>query len=301
MSQLKEAPPNWDELLDLYFIADKWESVVLKNVLLDALIEDFRGRTTCGVFRCHYTKKIWSNTTPGASLRPLWIDFYRASISGHEFREEIKSDALDLDFLKELLVSLISSEGEDFNKESPPYANDPSIYHVADVVTGICCCRARFEGGQYTHKSQYEHEQARIIVPAGWRVYINSSEKNLESLQLELRAKEESLLDNKEEHKKWKSKAKEFEDQLAKLNDPKIDSEDHQDKMIEQMEKCLMTLWNLLDAFNISKDRDVLIVKTKVKALKEELQAQNKEVESQKHGIENTKKRKLDSDWRSGR
>ena len=298
LSQLKEGPPNWDGLLDLYFIADKWESIVLKNVLLDAFIESFHGAMTYGAFPCHYTKKIWSNTAPGASLRRLWIDFYRARIGGAEFQEEMKSDALDLDFLKELSLSLISSEEKSFNREEPPYATDPSIYHAANDVTGICCCRARFEGDHYTHKSQYE--QARI-----WHIYdlegeVNSFDKSLEGLQLELRPREKSLLDNKE-HKKCNSKAKEFEAQFAKLKGPKLNSEDHQDKMIEQLDECLINLWNVLDAMNIRKDGGVLITRTKVKALEEKLQAKNKEVESQKHEIETSKKRKLDSDWRSVR
>ena len=306
LSEVKEIPPNWDELLDLYFIADKWESIVLKNVLLDALIEGFHGAIKYDVFPCHYTKKIWSNTTPGASLRRLWIDFYRSRISRADFREEMKSDAMDPDFLKELSISLISSEEEDFNKEEPPYVNDPSIYHVADDVTGICCCRARFEGDQYTHKFQYEHEQARIV-SAGWQIYspegeINPSEKEVETLQLELRAKRKLLLDNKEEHKEWNSKAKELEDQFAKLKDSKRDSVEHKDKMIEQLEEFLTTTRNLLDTLNIiSKDKDTLIAGTEVNALEQKLQAKSKEVESQKHEMKHSKKRKLDSDWRSGR
>ena len=300
---LGEDPPNWNELLDLYFIADKWEITVLKNLLVDVLAGQFEESYD---FPCYCTKKIWSNTAPGASLRRLWVDFYQFGISGTEFRDEMKSNALDLDFLKELSLSVIIDSREvGFDPDNTPHFIDSSMYHVADDVTGTCCCRVRFEGHEYTHKFQYK----RALDHQRWRRRMNklegqvkSSEKKAESLQLTLVAKEISLLD-KEEYKNWDSKAKELEDQLAKLKESKLKSEQSKNKRIKHLETSLEDTQNLMRAPYASKDRDVFTVDTGLKAVEEKSRAKNKEIQNQKHEIANAnaKKRKADSDSRSGR
>ena len=299
---LGEDPPNWDELLDLYLIADKWEIIVLKNLLVDVLAGQFEEGYD---FPCYGTKKIWSNTAPGASLRRLWVDFYKFGISETEFRDEMKSDALDLDFMKELSLSLIIDSREvGLDSDNTPHFIDPSIYHVADDVTGTCCCRVRFEGHEYTHKIQYkrarDHQRRRRRIH-NLEGEVKLSEENAESPQLTLVAKEKSLLD-KEEYKNWDSKAKELEDQLAKLRESKLKSEPSKNKRIKHLETSHEDTQNLLTASNASKDRDVSTVETIRKAVEDKSQAKNKEVQNQKHeiAIANAKKRKADSDWRSG-
>ena len=294
-------PPDWDELLDLYFIAEKWEIVVLKNLLLDVLAGHFEWAMDTCDFPCSYTKKIWSNTPPGAPLRRLWVDFYKYGISETEFQDEIKSDALGLDFMKEFSLSIIVSVEERIDWDEIPYFIDSSIYHVADNVTGICCCRVRFEGHEYTHK--FEYQRARDCQQ--WRQgtcspegQVERPENKAESPGLWLMGKEKSLL-AKAKYQTGDSKVKELEDQLAKLKESKLKSEQGKNKRIRQFEISLEDTQNLLRASNASRDRDVSIVETKLKAVEEKLQAKNKEVENQKHEFENAKKRKVDSDWRS--
>ena len=245
----KEHPPNWDELLDLYFIAENWEIVVLKNLLLDVLAGriqwDFYFHGSC-------TRKIWSNTAPGAPLRRLWVDFYRYGANEVDFRDEINLDLLDPDFLKELSLSFIVGIEGRIDWDEIPFLTDSSIYHVADDVTGTCCCRVRFEGDEYTHKFQYQRARG----PQQLRQQINSlegqvksSEKKAESLQLLISGK---VLDE-EEFEARDSKVKELGDQLAKLKDSKLKSEQRLNMRIRQLEASLDFTRNLPRASNARK------------------------------------------------
>lgn len=181
-----DGPPNWNDLLNLYFIADKWEIIVLKNLLLDVLVRQFEWAIETDDYPCYCTKKIWSNTAPGASLRRLWIDFYKWGISGTDFQGEMESDALDLDFLKELSLSLIDSRKEVCDGEENWYLVHPSVYHVADDITGTCCCRVRFEGNEHRHKFQYQrardHQQWRRQLN-GLKDQAKATEKDVEGPQ----------------------------------------------------------------------------------------------------------------------
>ena len=48
------------------------------------------------------------------------------------------------------------------------------------------------------------------------------------------------------------------------------------------------------------RDREAYVARTRIGTLEDQSRVKTK-VEDQKHEIENAKKRKLDSDWRSGR
>ena len=141
----EDSPPAWDDILDLYFLANKWEIVILKNLLLDVLIKRFDLAMEMEEFPCDYTNKIYVNTNPEEPLRRLWIDFYKGGRDGGAFQIEVKSNRLDLDFLKELSVSLLDNPYRP-DEEDLPYMDDPSLYHSGDHATGDCCCRMRFRG-----------------------------------------------------------------------------------------------------------------------------------------------------------
>ena len=62
-------PAEWNDLLDLYFLANQWEIVVLKNLLLDVLIRKFDEAMETDTFPCSYTKKIVKNTASVGLLK----------------------------------------------------------------------------------------------------------------------------------------------------------------------------------------------------------------------------------------
>lgn len=301
----EDSPPDWDDVLDLYFLANKWKVVILKNLLLDILVKRFDLAMEMEEFPCDYTKKIYLNTNPEEPLRRLWIDFYKGGIGGGDFQREVKSNRLDLDFLKELSVSLIDNPYEN-DREDLPYVDDPSLYHVIDHATGNCCCRPRFEGEDHLHKSEYqfarEHQKCRLnrrITTLEGEV--KSLKDGVGAARLELKTKKSVLRDKEEELKTRDAQVKGLEDQLSKLEESKIKSEQDKEKRLENLQKSLRNTQNSLTNTNLSKDKDAHAARTRITALEQQLQTKTKEVETQKHELENAKKRKLDSDWRSGR
>ena len=160
--------PGWNQLLDLYFLAVKWEIPVLKNLLLDVLIEAFRIRVLENEkFPCGYTKSIYEHTNPEDPLRRLWIDFYMTGISGAEYENEVKSIELDMNFVKDLSLSFIIGG---FDRDQPPLLDEPTAYHALDRGTGICCCRPRFEGDQYRHKCEFMRRDTNDLEAAHVRI-----------------------------------------------------------------------------------------------------------------------------------
>lgn len=162
------SPSQWNALLDLYFLAVKWEILVLKNLLLDVMIKTFRicvfGNEE---FPCDYTKSIYRHTDSGDPLRLLWVEFYMAGIGEVEYENEIKSNELDITFVKDLSVSFINGG---IDKDNPPFLTDPTEYHVPDLQTGLCCCRTRFEGDDYEHKCEFMSRDTNHIEAAHGRI-----------------------------------------------------------------------------------------------------------------------------------
>ena len=160
--------PGWNDLLDLYFLAVKWEITVLKNLLLDLMIEVFRiGVSENEEFPCDYTKSIYEHTNQEDPLRRLWIDFYMTGISGAEFKNELKSNELDMNFVKDLSLAFITGG---FDRDQPPLLDEPTAYHAVDRETGVCCCRTRFEGDQYRHKCDFTTRHTIFVERAHGRI-----------------------------------------------------------------------------------------------------------------------------------
>lgn len=304
----EDSPPAWDNILDLYFLANKWEIVILKNLLLDVLIKRFDLAMEMEEFPCDYTNKIYMNTNPEEPLRRLWIDFYKGGINSGDFQSEVQSNRLDLDFLKELSVSLIDNAyGRD--GEELPYMDDASLYHSTDDATGDCCCRMRFEGEGYMHKSEYqfarEHQECRVI-SANRRITtlegeVKALKNDTRAVRLEIKTKTSVLRNKEEELKTRDSKIKGLEAQLSKLEEAKIKSEQDKEKRLEHLQTSLHNVQSSLTNMSLSKDKDAHAAKTRITALEQQLQTKTKDLETQKHEHENQKKRKLDSDWRSSR
>ena len=160
--------PGWNELLDLYFLAVKWEIPVLRNLLLAVIIDAFSIRALeKDEFPCDYTKSIYEHTNPEDPLRRLWIDFYMTGISPAGFKKEIKSNELDLNFVKDLSLSFITGG---FDRDQPPLLEEATAYHVSDRETGVCCCRTRFEGDEYRHKCEFTRRDASHLEEAHGRI-----------------------------------------------------------------------------------------------------------------------------------
>lgn len=296
---------QWHGLLDLYILADAWDIMVPKNVVVDELISALAEAVPDQGFPCYYSKKIYKYTKPGEPLRFLWVDFYKGAVSEAEFEEEMQSDALDPEFVKELSLSFIRSD-ELFDKCNPPYFSNASAYHLANPETGECYCRVRFEGGEYEHKSEYDDAQKRAIgrLATAQRQareltsQLTASDAAARALRLELAEKTSALLRKEEDNRLEKSKA---DNQLLRLENTNLKSEQDKDKKIKQLENTVQNMQNSVKLLQSSKDRDANTARNQTRTLEEQLQARTKEVENLRRESEDVKRRKLDSDWRPGR
>ena len=148
------------ELLDLYFLALQFDVTVLKNIVIDRLIDE----CSASLIPVEMSRQIYSHAKSEDPLRRLWVDFYIWDIEDDRFRRELESNNACPEFIKDLATAqmeLLRSEAAMYSK-SPPYSEDPTAYHRPDAVSGICCCRAEFEGGKYKHRRDYLKEKTNL-------------------------------------------------------------------------------------------------------------------------------------------
>lgn len=143
---------NFNELLSLYFLGNYYAITVVKNVVIDHLIDkslQFHIPTKC-------TKRVYRSTSDGDQLRELWADFYVwGEINETQFQDELDGGRVDPQFLQDLAVRQMSrlNRVQGTEPDIPPYERDSALYHRR--VEGQCCCRAQFEGSQYSHRGDY--------------------------------------------------------------------------------------------------------------------------------------------------
>ena len=135
---------------------------MLKNVVIDRLIDK------CSIVPVPLgmTEEIYLLTYPDDDdqLRQLWVDFYIWAVEENDFQAELKSGQLGPDFVRNLAAAqmkLLRSQAADCCL-LPLYEEDPSAYHRSDKITGVCCCRAQFEGNKYKHRQDYIKEKSTV-------------------------------------------------------------------------------------------------------------------------------------------
>lgn len=158
-SQGDKQTPGYPELLDLYFLAEEYSITVLKNVLIDRLIqESFISPVPSGM-----SYEIYLYTLED-QLRRLWVDFYIWDVEEAIVQAELKSYDMHPGFVRDLAAAQaeLLRSNEAIYKVSPPYKKDSIAYHIPDSVTGICCCRTQFEGNKYKHRRDYIREETNM-------------------------------------------------------------------------------------------------------------------------------------------
>ena len=187
---------SFGQLLDLYFLGHAYEITVLKNVVIDHLIEK------CSTYsipdRC--TKRIYKYTKKGDQLRRLWVDVYVWEVPEEQFRTELESGKLDPTFLQDLAMAQMHKIRARQRKSGPgipPYEKSKSVYHKRDSDTGVCCRRKEYEGLGFHHRGNYEQEnaslrskleklQSKLEVLKREESEYTSVKRNLQKMQLKL-------------------------------------------------------------------------------------------------------------------
>ncbi len=151
---------TFPELLDLYFLAVEFSIVVLRNVVIDHLIDE----CSHSLVPSGMSRKIYKNTRPKDPLRQLWVDFYLWDMPEDRFQVELKSNDLSPRFIKDLAAAqmkLLRTQEAIYDRP-PPYEKDRAAYHRRDHITGTCCCRAQFEGNRHLHRCDYMKEKTGL-------------------------------------------------------------------------------------------------------------------------------------------
>ncbi len=153
---------GFSELLELYCFGQVYGITVLKNTVIDRLIEK------CSVFcipaRC--TRRIYKYTEPGDQLRKLWVDIYVWEVTEERFKDELRSGKLDPTFLRDLALAQmykirsIQKQSGGPGGFSPPYEKSKEAYHKPDAKTGVCCSRRQYEGEECHHDRGFHEQEA---------------------------------------------------------------------------------------------------------------------------------------------
>ena len=149
---------GYQQLLNLYFLAEEYEIAVLRNVVIDRLMEE----SSHSPVPVGMSKIIYAHTpTDPDALKRLWVDFYIWNMEQEKFEAELKAGELDQRFIKDVVTAQMRllRRDETISSEPPPYQRDPTAYHMPDYRTGTCCCRSQFEGTEYMHRSDYYKEK----------------------------------------------------------------------------------------------------------------------------------------------
>ena len=147
-------------MLNLYLLALEFEITVLKNVVIDRLID----QSSTSPIPVGISRKIYSHTKRDDLLRRLWVDFYIWDMMEGSFKTELKSKEVSPRFVKDLAAAqseLLRSE-DNIHSRSPPYREDSTAYHRPDPISGVCCCRAEFEGNKHKHRCEYLKEKTDL-------------------------------------------------------------------------------------------------------------------------------------------
>ena len=152
---------HFNDLLNMYFFANAYAITVLKNVVIDHLIDKCRSSR----INSEQTQRIYKHTQENDQLRRLWVDFYIWEVPESQLNRERKSKALDSFFLEDLTLARmqrIRKLHKTLISATPPYERLKSAYHKRDEYTGICCRRKQFEGEGYYHRDDYHQETASL-------------------------------------------------------------------------------------------------------------------------------------------
>ena len=138
---------DFSHLLDLYFLAADWDIPVLKNVVIDHLIDASLNHE----ISLNRSKDIYRCTEERDQLRRLWTDFCLWQIHEARLRFEADYHWLHPAFLRDLNATHIAIRDKPV-LDTPLYQADPAADHQCDEGSGRCCCRSLFEGDGYEHR-----------------------------------------------------------------------------------------------------------------------------------------------------
>ena len=153
--------PSFSQLLEMYFFGYAYKITVLKNVVIDRLIEKM---SEC-YLPASCTKRIYKFTGDGDQLRNLWVDAYVWEVPEEQLSSELESGNLHPMFLRDLALAQIRklrAEGPKLGFNLPPYEKSKSAYHRRDEDTGVCCRRIQYEGVGFPHRGEYEQENTYL-------------------------------------------------------------------------------------------------------------------------------------------
>ena len=161
LTEPHEGSCSFSQLLQLYFLGHAYAITLLKNVVVDHLIEK------CSFFWIPVgcTKRIYKYTDSGDQLRRLWVDIYAWEVAGERFQSELEHGKLDKKFLQDLTLVQMHRIRDMQNKTGlriPPYEKSKSIYHKRDPSTGACCRRRQYDGVGSGHRVEFDKENANL-------------------------------------------------------------------------------------------------------------------------------------------
>lgn len=305
-----------DDLIDLYILADRWQMVVLKNVVVDMTIEGLdwiRGDD----FPVGLVQKVYKHTGPKDPLRELWVDFFLWE-SDHVDKDQLQSDTLHGDFLKDFLMAQLHfiRTGQHFDTEIAPFHQDASRYHRKDEKTGACCCRSEF--GEVGHEHRLEYLAARNATSQPIFTFykeraqrLETRNEMMESLNQSKKAKAKAEAELKEKIAPFKhvetqlsAKAKALED-AAKATKYPPDEEARLKRQVTEwkskahnLEQQLADMVASRSKLNSAKDKEINALKARTKTLEDDAKAATQQYDAYVHNAESAKRRKMDQDWR---
>ena len=147
---------SYCELVELYYIGEEFQAVLLKNAVLDCMVRESVLHTKPLPIRL--IDRVYAITQPASPLRRLWVDLYVWTVSFDELEQHLDSGTLPQNFSQDLIRILFRNSRASTSAEPavPPFLDDISSYHEADVLTGDCCVRPQFHGGGENHHAHIE-------------------------------------------------------------------------------------------------------------------------------------------------
>ena len=321
------------ELINLYVLARRWDMTILKNVVIDSIIgcfDDLEWLDDDG-FPTHYLETVYKYTAPGDPFRRLWVDLYLFN-GDDSYRTYLGSDTINVDLLKDLSIAQFDfiRDGRQLGFEDPPYREDSSTYHQRDHEIHVCCCRKDFGEVGHEHRSEYlawKHESSEDTVAYHEELVQSLSfqlgetrknlhKKNKDSDIIDLRSRNTKLKTSLEEmtmkvktledeaknaqalEEQTKARIKGLEEQLEQANTKWRKVEDDSKARTKGLEDQIKDLKIGKSRLQSEKDRECNTLKAKIKALEKAAEGTAKRLEAYTQDAENTKRRKMDQDWR---
>lgn len=189
-TDIGERECGFRQLLELYYLGEAYAMTVLKNVVLDFLID----RSAKYNIPLGCTKRMYSFTTSNEQLRRLWVDFYVWEVPRYRFLAEMRSSELHRLFVQDLALAQMDklrAMQTELTQDKPlpmiaPYLKAPSAYHMRDPISDTCCRRERYEGEGYFHRMSHDSKRfKRERETASLRASVEQFRRKFERIDVE--------------------------------------------------------------------------------------------------------------------